>query len=176
MFERFTKEAQAVVGNAHQIARETGSRAIDSRHLLVALAEEPGSVRRALQGSGVDAATVASKARDALSTDGLDAAALATLGIDLDAVRRQADALFGRDALRQASRTPRGHVPFTPDAKKALELALREAVRLKQRSIYSTHLLLGILRSDNVARELLLEAGADTEALRTALEHHTRAA
>ncbi len=176
MFERFTKEAQAAVVGAQQVARETGSRAVDTRHLLVALAQGSGSVHRALTASGVEPGPVVSKARADLRAGGLDGDALATLGIDLDAVRRQADAVFGRDALERASRTPRGHIPFTPDAKKALELALREAIRLKHRSIRSAHLLLGMLRGDNPGRDLLLQAGADTDALRTALEDGARAA
>ncbi len=44
----------------------------------------------------------------------------------------QAEAVFGPDALERAARAPGGHIPFTPDAKKALELALSEAIRLKQ--------------------------------------------
>ena len=176
MFERFTQEARAAVVGAQQVARETGSRNIDTRHVLVVLVERPGPVHRALADTGADAAAVAAQARDDLRAGGLDSEALAALGIDLDAVRRQADAVFGADALERASRSPRGHIPFTPDAKKALELALREAVRLKQRSIHSAHLMLGILRADNPARALLLQAGVDTAALRTALEGQTKAA
>jgi len=176
MFERFTKEARAAVVGAQQIARETGSRSIDTRHLLVVLVENPGPVYRALGDAGGDAVAVATSARTDLRAGGLDSEALAALGIDLDAVRRQADAVFGAGALERAGNTPRGHIPFTPDAKKALELALREAVRLRQKSIHSGHLLLGILRADNPARALLLRAGVDTDALRRALEDQTRAA
>ena len=176
MFERFTKDARAAVVGAQQVARETGSRSIDTRHLLVVLAEHPGPVRDALAAEGADAGEVAARARADLRAGGLDGEALAALGIDLDAVRRQADAVFGADALERAGRTPRGHIPFTPDAKKALELALREAVRLKQKSIHSAHLLLGILRADNPGKAVLLADGVDTDALRTALEDQTRAA
>lgn len=176
MFERFTKEARAAVVGAQQVARETGSRSIDTRHLLVVLAENPGPVYRALGEAGAEARAVSSKARAELRAGGLDADALAGLGIDLDAVRRQANAVFGPDALEGAGRTPRGHIPFTPDAKKALELALRETVRLKRKSIDSPLLLLGILRTDNPGRALLRQAGVDTDALRTVLEDQTRAA
>jgi len=86
------------------------------------------------------------------------------------------DAVFGAGALERAGRTSGGHIPFTPDAKQALELALREAVRLKQRTIHSGHLLLGVLRAQGPGRALLLHTGVDTEALRTALEEQTRAA
>ena len=84
--------------------------------------------------------------------------------------------MFGPGALERAGRTPGGHIPFTPDAKKALELALREAIRLHHRSIGAGHLLLGILRAENPGRALLKRAGVDTDALREALEEQTRAA
>jgi len=176
MFERFTKEARAAVVGAQQVARETGSRRIDTRHLLAALVERTGPVSQALGAAGADAEAIAAKARADLRTGGLDSDALAGLGIDLDAVRRQTDAVFGRGALERASRAPRGHIPFTPDAKKALQLALREAVRLRQKSIHSSHLLLGVLSGDGPGQALLLNAGVDTSALRAALEQQTRAA
>jgi ATP-dependent Clp protease ATP-binding subunit ClpA len=176
MFERFTKEARAAVVGAQEVARETSSRSIDTRHLLVVLAESPGPTCRALRESGIDVETFAAKARADLRAGGLDGDALAGLGIDLDAIRRQADAVFGPNALERAGRTPRGHIPFTPDAKKALELALREAIRLRQKSIRTGHILLGILRGESPGRALLLQAGVDLDALRTALEDRTRAA
>jgi ATP-dependent Clp protease ATP-binding subunit ClpA len=176
MFERFTKEARAAVVGTQEVARDTGSRSIDSRHLLVVLAEDRGPVHRALREAGADAEAVAEKARADLRAGGIDGDALAGIGIDLDAVRRQADAVFGPHALERAGRAPGGHIPFTPEAKKALELALREAIRLKQRSIHPAHLLLGILRAQSSGRALLLQAGVDTDALRSALEEQTRAA
>jgi ATP-dependent Clp protease ATP-binding subunit ClpA len=176
MFERFTKEARAAVVGAQQVARDTGSASIDTRHLLVVLAEDPGPVRRALREAGADVDALAAKGRADLRAGGLDGEALAALGIDLDAVRRQADAVFGADALQRAGRAPGGHIPFTPDAKKALALALREAIRLDQKSIHTGHLLLGILRAESPGRALLVRAGVDTDVLREALEEQTRAA
>lgn len=169
MFERFTKEARATVIAAQEVARDTGSRTVDTRHVLVALADSTGPASRALDEVGVDRDDLAAGVRDALRAGGLDGGALAALGIDLDAVRARADAVFGPDALEAAGRSP-GHIPFGPDAKKALQLALREAVRLKQRSIDGGHLLLGILRADSPARGALADAGVDLEALRRALE------
>lgn len=174
MFERFTTEARAAVVGAQQVARETGSRSIDTRHLLVSLARSPG-LHQAFRESGADAGTVAAQARADLLASGLDGDALASLGIDLEAVRRQADAVFGPDALERASRGPQAHIPFAPDAKKALELALREVIRLKQKRILGAHLLLGMLRADSPGRSLL-RAEVDTDALRTALEDLARAA
>lgn len=176
MFERFTKEARAAVVGAQEVAHETGSRSIDTRHLLVVLVENRGPVHRALRGAGADAEAVVEQARAELRVGGIDGDALAGIGIDLDAVRRRADAVFGTDALERAGRAPGGHIPFTPEAKKALELALREAIRLKQKSIHPGHILLGILRAPSSGRALLLDAGVDVDALRKALEEQTTAA
>ena len=176
MFERFTKEARAAVVGAQAVARDTGSRSIDTRHLLLVLAEQPGSAQRALRAVGADLEALAATVRADLWAGSLDGNALAGLGIDLDAVRRQADAVFGPDSLERAGRIPAGHIPFMPDAKKALQLALRETIRLKQKGIHTGHLMLGILRAESAGRALLQQSHVDTDALRKALEEQTRAA
>jgi ATP-dependent Clp protease ATP-binding subunit ClpA len=176
MFERFTKEARAAVVGAQEVARDTASRSIDTRHLLVALVENAERVHRALQEAGVDVEAVASRVRSDVRVGSLDADALAGIGIDLDAVRRRTDAAFGPGALERAGRKSGRHIPFTRDAKKSLELALREAIRLKQKRIHRGHLMLGILRAPSPGRGLLLREGVDIEALRTALEERTTAA
>jgi ATP-dependent Clp protease ATP-binding subunit ClpA len=176
MFERFTKDARAAVVGTQEVARDTGSRSIDTRHLLVVLVENRGPAYRALQQAGADVEAVAEKARADLRAGGIDGGALAGIGIDLGTVSAQADAVFGPDALERAGRAPGGHIPFTPDAKKSLELALREAMRLKQKSIRPGHLLLGILRAPSSGRALLLQVGVDVDALRRALEEQTKAA
>ena len=170
MFERFTKDARTAVVGAQQVARETGSRGIDTRHVLVALVERPGRVKRTIRQAGADVEWLVARTRADLRAGGLDGDALASLGIDLDVVRRKADAVFGADALERAGRPPRGNVPFRPDAKKALELALREAVRQGSRSIRSEHLLLGILRAESPGRAVLQGAGVDVVALRRSLD------
>jgi ATP-dependent Clp protease ATP-binding subunit ClpA len=176
MFERFSKEARAAVVGAQLVARRAGSRSIDTRHVLVALAEADGPAAHALRTVGVDPAGLATRLHDDLRRGGLDPEALATLGVDLDAVRARADVVFGRGALeRGTGRVPRGHIPFTPDAKKALELALREVVRLGASTIDGGHLLLGILRATGspaevVLRRTLAAAGSDPAALRAAVE------
>ncbi|ACZ29764.1 Clp domain protein [Xylanimonas cellulosilytica DSM 15894] len=177
MFERFTKDARAVVVEAQQVARELRSPRIDTRHLLVALAGA-GRLRGALRTAGLDPDDVARRGRAAIAAeDALDATALAGIGIDLDAVRTSTDALFGPGALDDAARPRRGvpgHIPFTPDAKKALELGLREAIRLREKTIDLRHLLLGILRADSpggqIAAAAATEAGLDLPALRATLE------
>jgi ATP-dependent Clp protease ATP-binding subunit ClpA len=175
MFERFTKEAREAVLRAQAVARETGSRGVDTRHLLVALAEQRGPVSRALREAGTDVELLLMTARSDLRSDGLDRDALAALGIDLDAVRRQADAVFGADALERVGGR-QGRTAFAPEAKKSLQLALREALRLRQRSVSSTHLMLGILRGECSGRVQLQQAGVDIDALRAVLEADPRAA
>ena len=91
-----------------------------------------------------------------------DAAALRAIGIDLDEVRRHLEETFGEGALERVTwkRGRRwrkrcdgpsiGHIPFTPRAKKVLELALREALALQHKRIGTEHILLGLIRSVTV--------------------------
>ncbi|CAM3460021.1 Clp protease N-terminal domain-containing protein [Isoptericola cucumis] len=183
MFERFTKDARSVVVDAQQVARELRSATIDTRHLLASLAGSADGAA-ALRAAGLDPADVAARARrDVAAGEPLDADALAAVGVDLDEVRRRTDEVFGTGALDRAgsAHARRGkHVPFTTDAKKALELALREAVRLKDSGIGSRHLLLGILRADCPGGRVLAatasDAGTDVAALRAAVERDRPAA
>ncbi len=176
MFERFTTEARDVVVGAQAVARESGTRAIDTRHVLLGLVETVGPAADALTSVGVDRASLARELRAQLRSGGLDAEALASVGIDLAAVRASADAVFGQDALDRAGRSPvRGHIPFTPDAKKALELALREAIRLRTNRIDGAMLLLGTVRGTGSPAELTLrraleKAGSSPSALRLVVE------
>jgi ATP-dependent Clp protease ATP-binding subunit ClpA len=186
MFERFTQAARTVVRDAVVAAEELRSDSVDSRHLVVALAEDAtgatSPVGAALRSVGVEPADVAARARSALAPGAvLDGEALASLGIDLDAVRDRADAVFGAGALERAARPRRRRGrPFTADAKKVLELSLREALRLGDRSIDAPHLLLGVLRADSPGGRVVLavaqEAGSDLVAVRAALERGRSAA
>lgn len=166
---RFDSEARAAITAAHELARVLGSRRLDTRHLLVAIAEAPGPVRDAIDTCGFSE-QIAQTARSEAREDGLDAEALASLGIDLDAVRREAEATFGADALSGASRHPRGTLRLEPETKKALELARREAIRLNSETIGAETLALGILRADCTGRRVVRRCGIDVGALRTTLE------
>ncbi|WP_088286205.1 Clp protease N-terminal domain-containing protein [Kineosporia sp. A_224] len=134
-----------------------------------------------------------------------DAAALAALGFDLDRIRAAVEAAFGPGALEatapdpaprglrrlvRRSRRPaepevvllrgpggagRGHIPFGRDARKALELSLREALRLGDGFIGTEHVLLGLLRGgDTVAAGILAELGVEPAGLRRAVEERRR--
>ena len=176
MFERFTTDARTVVAEAHVIARQTGSAMIDTRHVLIALAETDNTARTVLGEAGVDTATLGARLRHEVASGDLDADALASLGIDLNAVRRRADTVFGVGALDRAGhRSPSGHLPFAAEAKKSLELALREAVRLHSNSITANHLLLGLLRNtgctaEESLRRSLVDTGLDVATLRSLIE------
>lgn len=175
MFERFTRDARDAVVRAQAVARAEIAGSIETRHLLIALVESPGPVADALTEVGVPPASFARSLRQQGSTRGLDADALASVGIDLESVRRQADAVFGEGALDRSGRPAKGHIPFTRDAKKALELALREAIRLRRNRIDVAMLMLGILRSTGSGAPLTLhraltEQGSSVSALRAVLE------
>lgn len=177
MFERFHRDARDAVVEAQAVAREAGSRTIDGRHVLIALLDAPGPAATALRSVGVDIPALAAHVRREVRAGGLDAEALAALGIDLDAVRARADAVFGEGALdRPAHACRSGHLPFTADAKKSLELALREAVRLRSKEIDGGMLLLGILRAtgspaERDLRQALAAVDADPGTLRAAVEN-----
>lgn len=151
MFERFTSEARDVAVGAQTQARERGDAAIRPEHLLLALlAQADSSAQRVLAQLGADPVALRDAARPTRPPDSPDPEALATIGVDLDAVRRAVEAAFGPGALDRPSPAGRcrGHIPFTPDAKKTLELALREALALGDRHIGSEHVLLGLLRTE----------------------------
>lgn len=167
MFNRFTRAAKEAVIETQRIALEQGSDRIDTEHLLLTLSQD-GEVRFALETAG-DVTALRLALEQEIRSQGLDGEALASLGIDLEEVSRRTDEVFGAGALSQAKRK-RGHIPFTREAKKALELALREAVRLKDRSIGTRHLLLGLLRADCPARSTLTAQGFDLGVLRARLE------
>ena len=83
--------------------------------------------------------------------DGVAGKALASLDISLEAVRRQVEEIIG-----QGQAAPTGHIPFTPRAKKVLELSLREALQLGHNYIGTEHILLGLIREgEGVATQVL---------------------
>ena len=173
MFERFTTEARNVVAGSQDEARALRNPHIGPDHLLLAMLSHDSIGGGLVQSRGMDAVTVRDRLREGDGPDSrLDPDALATLGIDLDAVRQAAEAQFGPGALAPNARPmPHGHIPFSPAAKKVLELAVREATAGNSRSINSGHLLLGLLAEGSVER-LIVAAGIDLDEL----GHQTRIA
>ncbi|WP_239077133.1 Clp protease N-terminal domain-containing protein [Actinocatenispora rupis] len=175
MFERFTKEARRAIVIAQEEARTMRHDHIGTGHVLVGIlaAEEPGPGMRALLGLGVDPAAVQRYVArlGAEPYDDLDADALATVGIDLDEVRRAAEDAFGPGALDRPRRWQAGHIPFDAMAKKSLELTLRETIRRGDREICDAHVLLGIVRAQpNDATSALRALGVDLTEVRAAVE------
>ena len=94
--------------------------------------------------------------------EGVAAKALESLGISLEGVRQQVEEIIG-----QGQSAPSGHIPFTPRAKKVLELSLREALQLGHNYIGTEHILLGLIREgEGVAAQVLVKLGADLNRVR----------
>jgi ATP-dependent Clp protease ATP-binding subunit ClpA len=94
--------------------------------------------------------------------EGVAAKALTALGISLEAVRNEVEKIIG-----QGQQAPSGHIPFTPRAKKVLELSLREALQLGHNYIGTEHILLGLIREgEGVAAQVLVRLGADLTRVR----------
>ena len=172
MFERFTPDARQVVERAQVEARELHSGRVGTEHLLLALlAQESSTSSAVLARHGLTHRAVADSVRARAGSDDLDAEALTALGIDLDAVRDTVEASFGPGALDAPAPRRRagfgGHIPFSPRAKKAIELSLREAIALQQKTITDGHITLGLLRgADGRAIQVLAGLGADPAAVR----------
>jgi ATP-dependent Clp protease ATP-binding subunit ClpA len=204
MFERFTHASRDAVKQAQAEARQLQHPKIGTEHLLLSLIADPaGPVATLLAADGVDHDRVRAELTRRVGqgtaippepladTDEADAAALRAIGIDIAAVRRAIEENFGPDALRippadeprrpglfrrKPPRTPgRGHIPFSDRAKKTLELALREALRLKHNFIAPEHILLGIVRENGgLGARILVDAGVDLASLRTRAEDALR--
>ena len=186
MFERFTRDARAVVVSSIDLCTTLGADEVRPVHLLLALTADDSSARDilAVQGLTEDAVSAALGAPPAPPATPLredDAAALRAIGIDLDAIRAAVDAQFGEGALdgaavptadddapatsdvepdvdpaRRGFGLLGGKVRFGRGAKKVLELSLREAIREHSREIRSEHLALAVLRTDDEATRMLL--------------------
>ena len=135
MFERFTDRARRVVVLAQEEARMLDHNYIGTEHLLLGLIHEG---------------------------EGVAAKALEALGISLDAVRQQVEAIIGR-----GQQAPSGHIPFTPRAKRVLELSLRESGQLGHNYLGTEHILLGLVREgEGVAAQVLMKLGGDLNRVR----------
>jgi hypothetical protein len=100
-------------------------------------------------------------------SDGVAGAALVSIGISLENVRQQVEEIIG-----QGPHKPSGHIPFTPQAKKVLELALRESRQLRHNYVGTEHILLGLIREGNgVAALVLVSHDADHERIRQRVIH-----
>src|SRR5215469_8349649 len=140
MFQRFTDKARRTVVLAQEEARELGHHNIGTDHLLLGLLRE---------------------------STGVAAAALTSLGVSLPDTRaRVADSRAEASPPAASSTTAEAHIPFTPEAKRTLELALRESLQLGHDYIGTEHILLGLIREPPCrAATILSELGADKAAI-----------
>jgi len=230
MFERFTEEARALVALAVEHALRLGHRYVGGEHILLAAVTVGQPASAVLCAHGVTPELVEEEIvrRVGLGAGaglfgGLDKDALATIGIDVDAVRARIEASFGPQALARAAQAahrdlrrrpsprpprmvrewrrrrrarramttvpapgprppeatgrycapgprPTGHIPFTPAAKKILELTLREAVALNDSQVGVEHIALALTTiKQGLVPQILSEADTPAAALRTAI-------
>ena len=172
MFERFTKQARAVVLAAQGAARRLGDDHIGTQHLLLGLlAEDTGVAATVLADLGVITAAVEEELAARRPRPGrlgsADAEALQAIGIDLAAIRRRAEETFGTGALERATRRPRGRLPLVTPAKRTLEASLRQARALGHNYLGAEHILLGVLQqNDELAVAILRALRAPPEVVR----------
>ena len=136
MFERFTAYARRAVVMAQEEAREMNHNYIGTEHILLALLRRPDGLPNQVDGgaSGI----------------------LGEFGMTLEGAREEVLDKVGAGAGKRVS----GHIPFTPRAKKVLELSLREALQLHHNYIGTEHILLGLIREDKgVAAQIMREHG-----------------
>ena len=216
MFERFTEEARDLVVRAVEHAIRLGHRYVGPEHILLAAVSTGQPASAVLRAHGVTPELVEEGivGRVGLGAGaglfgGLDKDALATIGIDLDAVRARIEASFGPQALVRAAQAahrdprrrpgprpprlvrewrrrrrarravttvpapgprPSGHIPFTPAAKKILELTVREAVARHDPQIGVEHIALALTTiKQGLVPQILSAAGAPAAALRAAI-------
>ena len=188
MFERLDDLARAVLVSAQEEARELRHGWVGTEHFLLGLLSLSGSRGvEELIGTGVRADRIREDIRRRVGPG--DAEALRAIGIDLDAVRARIEDAFGPGALDAPRRPgPRGRRchhrlvaapghPFTPRAKKVLELALRHAVRLRAPRVTPDHIVLALLtEGEGLAVEVLVEHGVDLRLLRARIEAGLQAA
>ena len=186
MFERFTTAARAVVVNAQEQAHTLHHREIRPDHLLLGVLADDSSISAGvLHDLGLLPEALS---KEAASLGVADDEALRSIGIDLDAVRKQAEAAFGPGALDQPKPRRGGllrrvlpiggdHIPFTSDAKRALEQSLRQALALQHKSLTTDHILLGLLtEDDDPAARTLTRLGVDPGEVRARVRDQLRRA
>jgi ATP-dependent Clp protease ATP-binding subunit ClpA len=187
MFERFTDRAKQVVVLAQSEARSLRHGYIGTEHLLLGiLGESTGIGARTLARFEVTLEATRSDVvriigRGSGAAEERDAEALRAIGIDLGEVRRRVEEAFGPGALDRPQEIsgrcgpiprllPGGHIPFTPRAKKVLELSLREALALGHKYIGTEHILLGLVREgEGVGAKILHDRGVSGRLVRRAV-------
>ncbi|MGW1891178.1 Clp protease N-terminal domain-containing protein [Streptomyces sp. NPDC002004] len=181
MFERFTKDARAVVEGAVEHAERGGGDFVDVDHMLLALLDRQGSpaafalstLGLAGRRASVEHALAEARRRGGLSRAEMDA--LAGLGIDVEGIVARVEDVHGAGALASRGASARGRGrrpgrrPFTPGAKELLTRSLRIAVAQRDRHIGDEHLLLALTARPGVTAEILADHGVTHEAVQRVL-------
>lgn len=179
MFERFTKDARAVVQGAVGQAEATGARTVEAEHLLVALLDRRGgrgAQALATLGAADGAEAIRRELDEARRRAGLsqaEADALAGLGIDVRRIVAQVEEVHGVGAMAADRRDKgwwSGRRGFGRSAKDVLEKALRIALARRERHIGDEHLLLALTARPGVAAEVLAGHGVTYESVTRVLD------
>jgi ATP-dependent Clp protease ATP-binding subunit ClpA len=175
MFERFTQDARAVVVEAQASATELGSARIDPLHLLAGLFRTPsGSARTLLMAFDLSPGDIAEELDRVRRRGGMsdsDAEALGEFGIDVAQIVERVEQLHGKGVLAgRVGQGRRGHIPFSPESKTALEQSLRQALDLGDKHIGEEHILLALAALPGPAADVLARHGIDPPAIRRVLE------
>ncbi|MFF4030298.1 Clp protease N-terminal domain-containing protein [Streptomyces sviceus] len=174
MFERFTKDARAVVMGAVEHAEGAGVGSVSAEHLLLALMDQEAgrasfvlaALGLAERGDAVREALGEARRRAGLSQ--ADAEALAGLGIDVSEIVARVEEVYGVGAMsgdRKSGRGWSGRRSFGRDAKEILEKALRIAVARRDRHIGDEHILLALTVRPGVPGEVLADHGVTYESV-----------
>ena len=191
----FDEDVRWIVVRAQQQARALGHPGIGCEHLLFAVAESPELAGAVLREHGLTPAHVTDQIRRLLAGAGdifdtVDGDALATLGIDLQAVRHTVEATFGPHALRPAKPGPRrrwyqprrtrprrGHLPVTRRAERCLNAAVLEATRMGHATVDATALAVAVVTADGgLVPQIVHTTGIPAQNLRAAILQRTRRA
>lgn len=171
MFGRFTAQAKNAIRLARSQALAEHVSQISCEHLLIGLADErSGLAASALGEAGLDPARLGKLVPQRDHAESFDADALALVGIDLDQVRRAAEAAFGPGALDHPPRravSAKARVRMADESRQALDLALRTVRDTHSPAVSAGHILVGIIdQGDNTALRLIAAADIDPAALR----------
>ncbi|ANB08510.1 peptidase [Streptomyces ambofaciens] len=178
MFERFTKDARAVVQGAAEHAEETRAQTVEAEHLLLALLDREGSrASFALAALGVGGSREAvrrdlAEARRRAGLTRAETEALAGLGIDVSEIVARVEETHGVGAMSGHQRGRRwwsGHRAFGKGAKGVLEQSLRVALARQDRHIGDEHILLALTVRPGVPSEVLADHGVTHESLSAVL-------
>ncbi len=162
MFERFSDRARKVIVLAQEEAMKLGHSFIGTEHLLLGLLqEEDGIACKALKQLGLTLDDVRNKIKEIIP-QGEGAKQAEPEEIEQEEIEQIAKA-----PIPQEDQSSENHHPFTPRAKRVLELSLKEALQLGHNRIGTEHLLLGIIREgEGVAAQTLIKLNADLPKVR----------